>query len=442
MPYLGLDIGTTSISAVVLSPEGGAPLYARTIPNAGGLPSARSYERTQDPLRIRSDCFALAAEAMAQTPGVRGVGLTGQMHGLLYLDASGAPCSPLYTWEDESGNELLPGGDATYAGALQALTHYPVASGFGCVTLHAHASQGKIPPGAAQICTIHDYIAMALCGLQRPVMHTSDAASFGLFDLHAQRFDAAAIQKAGLPAALFPAVTKQAQALGHYRGIPVHVAIGDNQASFLGAAAQPEESVLVNFGTGSQLSMTTPWLPPEEIAPGAELRPLGGDQFLYVGSALCGGRAWAALAAVPLSNQQDLRQDAKRDREAAYARLDALVRDLNPPPPGEALVVDTRFAGTRQNPGLRGGIQNLGLENFTPRHLAWGVLFGMAEELHQFYRASGLVRGRLIGAGNALRKNAALRLAVEQTFGLPLHIPPATEEAACGAARCAMGNFT
>ncbi len=433
MSYLGLDIGTTSISAVVLPPEGGQPLFARTIPNAGGLRTGRTYERTQDPLRIRRDSLTLIEAAMEAVPGVKAIGVTGQMHGMLYLDERGEPLSSLYTWEDESGNERMDGADTTYAASLCARTGYRVASGFGCVTLYAHGCRGEIPAGAAQICTIHDYVAMSFCGLRRPVMHSSDAASYGLFDLRVGQFDLEAIQKAALPVRLFPAVTGQFDVLGEYRGTPVTVAIGDNQASFLGAAAQPGESLLVNFGTGSQLTLATPYLPPERIAPGAELRPLCGDQFLYVGSALCGGRAWAALAAffaaVPPSGESDLNE--------MYDILNTLTGDLNPPPPEEALRVDTRFAGTRQEPGLRGGVGNLGLDNFTPRHLAWGMLFGMAEELCRYYRESGLERNLLLGAGNALRKNAALRLAVERTFGLPLSIPPVTEEAACGAAAAA-----
>jgi len=61
----------------------------------------------------------------------------------------------------------------------------------------------------------------------------------------------------------------------------------------------------------------------------------------------------------------------------------------------------------------------------------------MAGELHAFYRESGQGRSLLVGAGNGLRKNAALRQALERLFGMPLMVPPYGEEAARGAASIA-----
>ncbi len=39
-----------------------------------------------------------------------GIGFTGQMHGMLYVDASGMAVSPLYTWQDGSGEIPLEDG--------------------------------------------------------------------------------------------------------------------------------------------------------------------------------------------------------------------------------------------------------------------------------------------------------------------------------------------
>ncbi|MDR1927577.1 MAG: hypothetical protein LBQ33_02940 [Oscillospiraceae bacterium] len=432
MPRLGLDIGTTSICAVVLR-EDGRQLFAKSAANSSGIKTAYAYEAAQDPQRIWEICQALLRDCLAAVPGIVGIGVTGQMHGLLYLDEAGNSISPLYTWQDESGSQPIPGApeDESHCQRLSRLTGYAVSSGFGCATLFCHAAQGRIPAGAAQICTIHAYAAMRLCGKRRPLLHHSDAASFGLFDLKAGCFDPKALEAAQLPPALFPALTAHYDVLGDYRGIPVRVAIGDNQASFLGAAKVPANSVLVNFGTGSQLSLCAGFLAPEQIAPGAELRPLCGEQYLYVGSALCGGRAYALLEEFFRQCAEFLGCAAKEPTQV-YAAMDRLLRQT--PFPADPLRVDPRFAGERQAPHLRGGIERIGLQNFTPGHLLWGLLEGMAEELHRFYAASGLTRTILVGAGNALRKNEALRRAVERRFGLPLILAPYEEEAASGAA--------
>ena len=53
-----------------------------------------------------------------------------------------------------------------------------------------------------------------------------------------------------------------------------------------------EDSILVNVGTGSQVSV---WTPRPVALPSAEARPCMDGAFLLVGSSLCGGRAFAAL---------------------------------------------------------------------------------------------------------------------------------------------------
>jgi sedoheptulokinase len=209
--------------------------------------------------------------------------------------------------------------------------------------------------------------------------------------------------------------------------------VGDNQASFLGAAEEPGRTVLVNVGTGSQCSLATGYVPPAHLPPGAELRPLCGERYLYVGSALCGGRAFALAKDFFAQCARFLGMEP--DDSAVYAAMDRLLLKENPPPSEARLQVDTRFAGTRRNPLLRGKITEIGTDNFTPAHLLWGLVEGMAQELCEFYRESGETRGLLVGAGNGLRKNTALRQALERLFGMPLAIPPYCEEAARGAAR-------
>ena len=425
MKTLGLDIGTTSICAAVTD-GAGALVFCESLQNESG-------GTVQNPERIWELCTSLLSQAFAACPDIAGIGLCGQMHGVLYLDADGAPVSPLYTWQDESGNELSRGG-STYAQALSTRTGHAMASGFGCTTVYVHAQKGTIPKGAAQVCTIHSYAAMRLCHLTKPVMHASDAASFGLFDLRHLQFDMRAIRAAGLPEGLLPCVTSNFDVLGTYQGIPVTVAVGDNQASFLGAAQEPERTVLVNVGTGSQCSLAAEYLPPERLPPGAELRPLRGAQYLYVGSALCGGRAFALAKDFFAQCAQFL--GLEPDSGAVYAAMDRLLKE-NPPPSQSRLRVDPRFAGTRLDPGLRGSVTGLGTDNFTPAHLLWGLVEGMADELYAYYRSGGQARDLLVGAGNGLRKNDALRLALERRFGMPLAISSYGEEAARGAAKIA-----
>lgn len=429
MRVIGLDVGTTTVCAAVIDAGSGEMLRSVTRPNAAALVSVYPFERIQDPAVILNLCLELTGSLIGEFGPVSAIGVTGQMHGIVYLDRLGDAVSPLYYWQDESGNE--PYRESTYAGYLSAVTGCKMASGFGGTTYFYHSVNQRVPKGAVVFCTIHDYVAMKLAGATAPMSHVSDAASFGLFDLDWGGFDLAAAAKAGLDTSFFPPVTDRFEILGEYRGIPVAAAIGDNQASFLGCVRDTAESVLVNIGTGGQVSYLTG--SPEAI-PGLEIRPCYSGHYLAVGSSLCGGRAFALL-------ESFLRETAElvtgRPSGSAYPAIDRYLAETQPP--ANALEVSTKFSGTRECPGERGFIKNIGTGNFTPGHLIWGVLGGICEELLEMYRAGGAAgHTRLVGSGNGLRKNPALQKLFAGRFALPLLIPRHSEEAAFGAALTAM----
>lgn len=428
MKILGLDIGTTTISAVVL--EDGRELASRTRPNGAFLPDREPWEKLQDPAAIRTAALDTVEELFRRYPDIARIGVTGQMHGILYLDRSGAPVSPLYTWQDGRGDRLRDGNE-TYAACLSRLTGYPLATGYGLVTHFYNLENGLVPEDAAVFCTIHDYLAMVLCGASRPVTDVSDAASFGVFDVKRGRFDLDALRTAGMDPGLLPEIA-EAPCIGHYRdNVRVCAAIGDNQASFLGAADGNLERMLVNIGTGSQFSVYTPaYLG----CPGLETRPFPGGGYLVVGASLCGGRAFALL-------EEFFRRTAGMlgvDTPSCYAAMDALLAES--PRPQDLPRITPLFQGTRQEPGLRGSIEGLSTENFTPLHLIWAMMEGMTWELYQMaalYEAAGGAPAPLIGSGNGLRKNPFLQDCIRETFGRELRLSSCNEEAATGAARFA-----
>lgn len=422
MITLGLDIGTTTISAVVV--EKGVVLKALTKPHNSFLENGPDFQRAQDVQVLKDIALELVAQLTAEYP-VERIGITGQQHGILYLDKDGRVLSPLYTWQDGRGNEPLENG--SYASVLSARTGYAVASGYGLVTHWYNLQKGLVPEGAAVLCTIQDYLAMVLCSLSRPVTEPSDAQSLGFFDLERDDFDREALEKLGIDPAILPTVVRKAFVGKTAAGIPVAVPIGDNPASFLGTTGG-RDAVLVNVGTGSQISV---WTESPQTLPGLEMRPYPLGGFLQVGAALCGGRAWAMTerffsdALFALTGQ----------RREVYGALDRLLENT---PKTNLPRVETTFDGTRADPAKRGSVTGLSRENFTPGALAWGVLQGMTDELYRLYAGylrSGLTPKKLLmGSGNGLRKNRHLRLVTEETFGMPLAMSSQNEEAALGAA--------
>ena len=102
MKTIGIDIGTTTISLVCAA--AGKIIEARTLENDSSLPANYPGERLQNPQRIEEIVRATLDEMLAAHPDTARIGLTGQMHGILYIDQEGRALSPLYTWQDQQGN--------------------------------------------------------------------------------------------------------------------------------------------------------------------------------------------------------------------------------------------------------------------------------------------------------------------------------------------------
>ena len=426
MKTLGLDIGTTSISAVVYSTEAKV-LCARTVKNDSFLPG-EPWERLQDPQIIYDTAMSLVHELLQEHPDVQAIGITGQMHGILYVDLSGNAVSPLYIWQDGRGDLPHPEG-GSWAEALSRITGYSLATGYGTVTHAYNLHHGLVPKEAVTFCTIQDYLAMKLSGRTCPVTDLTDAASLGMFDLQNRCFDEAAFQKAGIHPAMVPEVVDHPLLGCGALGIPVYAAIGDNQASFLGATGGRTDVLLVNMGTGGQVSVYSPeYLQTETL----ETRPFPDSGWLLVGASLCGGRSYALL-------ENFFRQTVKMLTGTEVSAYEAMERELDEARNVTNLPkVSTLFQGTRSDPTQKGSITELTADNFTPLHLMLGLMQGMADELYQMYlgyrNKGGQAPAAMIGSGNGLRRNRHLRRIFEETFSCPLILSENQEEAACGAA--------
>ena len=434
MIIVGLDIGTSTISTVVIDSSSGQVLEAITIPNQTKLEGAYPFEQLQDPDAIVSLATSILDKVIAQY-SPESIGLAGQMHGILYVDKEGHAVGPLYTWQDGRGEQAYD-ADRSYTQELarrvadlpDSAQYSPLASGYGSVTHFYNTCKGFVPQNASSFCTIQCYVGMRLCDRKHALLHTSDAASLGLYDLPRARFAQDAIIAGDMDPASYPEVTADYALMGHYKGVPVSIGLGDNQASFLGTVRDTADSILVNVGTGQQISLLSNSYSAQ--AP-IEARPFTSGQFLQVGAPICGGESYALLErffsqVVLMATGQKPEKLFEQMNEVALQHLDA----------SEKLAVNTQFRGTRQDSSIRGSIRDIAIDNFTPELLTLGFLEGMVSELWSMYQKMEPQQkcSTLVGSGNAVRRNPALRKILETRFGLPLQIPTHKEEAAFGAA--------
>ncbi len=433
MKAIGIDIGTTTICGIVVDAATGLVETVRTLPNDSVLLGA-PYEWMQDPERIWSQVQKLYQEFLIRYPDICTIGLTGQMHGIVYTDQDGKAVSPLYTWQDERGNQQMEDG-RTYAERLSQETGYRMATGFGLTTHYYQLKNNLVPERAVRFCTIHDYIGMRLTGRREPLVSASDAASLGCFDLKTLQFDTEAVKDAGIDSSLLPECERSCTVIGRTpEGILVSIAVGDNQASVIGSVRDSENSVLMNVGTSGQVSAgIAHYMDVRDV----ELRVLTEESYILVGSSLCGGRAYAAM-------EQFLRAAVKEmtglEPGNLYEKMDELLTRRGNRL--STLQFHTQFCGTRENPDLTGSICGLKLDNFTPGEFLYSVLSGIAEELVTFHKAM-CAQGAgtpkyLIGSGNAIRFNRHLRNIFEDLYHMKMQIPAHREEASYGAALYAM----
>lgn len=428
MKTIGIDIGTTTISAVVLDNAIEKVLESRTIQNSSFIGTEHEWERIQDVCVIIEKAQKVLDELLNRHPDTLAIGLTGQMHGIVYVDADGKCCSPLYTWQDQRGS-LVEFEGMSLVNWVKHMCGVTVYAGYGLMTHIYQSKKSLMPKEAVSFCTIPDYLGMVLTERKTPIIHISMAASLGFFDVEKKVFRTDKLKELGMDTAMLPDVSAEYSVIGYYKNRPVTVALGDNQASFLGSVGLKENTILLNVGTGSQISvLSKQFFETDDI----EARPFTKDTFILVGSSLCGGRAYAILEKF-FKNYiiaAGIGDEPQYDIMAKLAEKGTVFQDN--------MKVITTFHGTRANPNLRGSISNLSEDNFTPEGLTVGVLIGMAQELYDMFDkihiGTGIKARNLIASGNGVRKNTVLQHILEAMFGAELHLAKYEEEAACGAA--------
>lgn len=421
MAVIGMDIGTTSICGVLLDESGSRPLRVEKI-NHGFL-DGRIY--TQDPAAIAATVRSLVDRLWQEN--VTDIGISCQMHGILLLDREGKALSPLYTWKNPFGN--YPRGQETYAEYVRGITGGNEISGRGVVTALYLQEQGQIPKDTAWVCTIGDYAALQLTKTALPRMNVTMAESLGCFDIQRGDFCRKTLKNLGLNPDWFPRVSREDQVLGTYRGAGVHSALGDNQCSFLGSTWDFTGSVLLNVGTGQQVSCYAPrYLP----ASGVEVRSFFDLGYLYVGVSQNGGKSYERFVRLV----EDVVRQCTGLEIDGYEALDRLWQ-RHRRGHGPLQVIPAIYGELE---GLKPGTLQIGdiREEQDFGDLLEGYVRGMARELHRLYLAIPeeirREKTKFYGAGSGIVKNRILRQLTQEAFGIRLLEEESPEAAASGAA--------
>jgi len=447
---LALDLGTTSIAAIAVDPNGGIVSSVER-PNTATVPDLPPGHAEQDPQQIVRIVVEVLSELARDLPGTpAGLGLTGQMHGVLLTDASRRPVTRLITWQDRRANEIVH-GEQSLSWLDQFLLACPEkdraatgarpAPGYMGVTLAMLIASDAIPESTSGAAFLADWVAAEM--IDSPtVTDRSNAAASGVYDLAEDRWSGPLLAGGRIPHAWMPKVVPSGSVIGRLdrdwadqtglpQGLPICGAIGDNQAAVLGSLPVGEPAIQINVGTGGQIS----W-PVDRFLdlPSMDTRYLPHDRFLLVGAGLAGGDAYAWVNRTTRSWLKTFGDEPPADQ--VYSRLAEAAAAV--PADADGLTCDPLFRGTRSQPLARGRFEGITVENFTPGHVARAVLNGIADSFAWFFENAGDARPadcrRIIGSGNGLRQNPLLVESLQRRFGLPVVLAEHAQEAAFGTA--------
>jgi len=451
---MGVDVGTTNIAVFVIDIHSGTVKAVSIIANNPEVTDekGKSKGRSEWDAEKATDLVfqSMAKIATKVDPQkIRGIGVTGQMHGTVLVSHDGHPLTPFIGWQDHRCDEKIPGSNKSYIDRMIELAGKDgfkhegcrPATGYMGSTLFWLKENNALPDEPSTACFLPDYVVMRMTG-HAPVTDPTNAGSSGIFNVITRKWDYNLIRRLGIQEVSLPEVRRSGEIVGGLtaeasrktrlpRGIPVSVACGDNQASFLGSVADREGSMLVNIGTGGQVSM---WVSEYVEAKNAETRCYLDESYLLVGADTCGGSSYALLHRFFLDVGRAF--FGAKGHESLY---DEMRRQAAKVPPGaEELRCEPFFAGSRFNPNRRAAWLRISESNFTAGHITRALLEGIAHHFKKLYGdmlQSGVSPKRcLVGSGNGIRKNSLLAEIFSDAFNMPIKIPVNPEEAAFGAA--------
>ncbi len=465
MYALGIDLGTSKIAGVLLSVNSGELREEISEPNSADIRAAHSWERLQEPAQIiRIASRMIAALKQSADGPVVSLGISGQMHGFLYVDEQGQALGPLYTWQDGRAGLPLGAGACTAQSLIEAKTGCKIFCGYALATHYYNQLRGLQPQVPHKLVSIGGYLGMQLCSESSARIDPSEAASFGLYDQERAAFRVSDIIALWGQARFLPEVVPFAYQLGCDRdGTAVFQSLGDNQASFYGSSAMKEGAsqggqLLINLGTGAQVSLLLRERENgntggEENWQGLERRPYPGAALL-VGATLAGGKSFALLAdffgevlaffGIERGQEEIYRMMEQWQETLTGQQWDRSVLSSGPMASGDGWVLDREqllsvepyFYGTRGNPDLSGAISRIRASNLRPQYLIYGFAEAIVRELWELLceHAGRELPTTIMGSGNGIRRNPLIRRIIEEVFGAELVVPDLREEAACGAA--------
>lgn len=294
MLFLGLDIGTSAVKAVIVDDKE-AVLAESEQPLSLSRPGPGLSEQNADDwiAAIETILTRWQAEQPALLAAVGGIGLSGQMHGSVCLDAEDRPLAPVILWNDgraaaEAAELNRDHPDLAWRLGVPAMPGFTAPK---LLWLARH--RPELRARLRRVLLPKDYVRLWLTG--EHVSEMSDAAGSWWLDQAERDWSDAALAASGVERSQMPRLIEGTEVSGGLRpalaarlglkpGIPVAGGAGDAMAGAIGIGAIADGAFL-SLGTSGQF-----------FVPSTEYRPLP-DKFLHTFCHAVPGH-WVQMAAL------------------------------------------------------------------------------------------------------------------------------------------------
>jgi xylulokinase len=416
---IGLDVGTTGVKALAVDAAGEV---TASVEEPYTLSTPRPGWSEQDP----EDWWHASEAALERLDARRaaGIGLSGQMHGLVCLDSGLRVLRPAILWNDQrTGAECAEIEERVGLERLIGLTGNRALTGFTAPKLlwlrrHEPETYRRV----AHVLLPKDYVRLRLCGERST--DAADASGTLLLDVAGRRWSQEVLDALDLDLAWLPPVLESPAPSGvTATGVPVAAGAGDQAAGALGAGVDRPGPLSVQIGTSGVVFAA---LPAFRADPEARVHAFchavpGAWHAMGVMLSAAGSLAWLRDVAAPGLRFGELTAQAERWGPGA-----------------EGLTFLPYLAGERTphaDPDARGAFVGLSVRHdrgALVRAVLEGVAYGLRDSLG-LLEALGVAAaaGRALGGG--ARSRLWLRI-VASVLGLPLERVAVEEGAAYGAA--------
>lgn len=436
MEYLlGIDIGTSSVKSLLTDLDGQPiALSSQSYP----VRHDQADHAEQDPERWWSAACRTIRDVLARSgvdpTNIKGIGLSGQMHGLVVLDSNGQPVRPAIIWMDSRTKDTIKDiHDLIGEEAIADLTLNKMAAGFLIASLYwLKMNEPENYDRTAVVLLPKDYLCYRLSG--ELGTDWTDACGTLAFDPRQRQWSQKLLDKLSIDVKLFPDVhppfavagtiqKPAALATGLHQGTPVAYGGGDNAMQNIGNGLVDPGSLSINIGTGAQLSLIC-----DQPIRDPRIRT---NTFCYAMD-----KRWSIVGA-SLSGGGTLKWFKENlAKTENFQNLDHLARQVNPCADG--LLFLPYLSGERTpyfNPHARGVLFGLNHTHGTPhiaRAIMEGVVFALRGSLDILYQL-GLSVHSVVASGGGAKSQLWLQIQAD-IFDQEIRVAQVDEQACLGAA--------